>query len=433
MAGSPRVIVANHPTTAVCRRAREGQGRAFGGAEEAPSLTLAPRDGDDNMRSGRKNARGAGRTKEWKKEGAKVVCATLDKQSPIQAVCGKAARTDLCGGRAMKRTSLPLRRRTFIAGLASAAAWPMVAPAQQRQSISRIGFLWSTFAAEDPEAQARGNAFVQGLQELGWSIGRNLRIDYRWGLGNADRLRRAAQELLTLSPDVLFAAGNPAIGALQEATLSVPIVFTNVIDPVGAGYVDNLARPGGNATGFMNIEYGQSGKWVQLLKQVAPHVTRVAVLRAIVDRAGASQLAAIQTVAPMFGVEVIPISARSDAEIERGLTEFARLPSGGLIVTIGATQRKLIVGLAEHYKLPAVYFARAFVNYGELICYGPDIVDLYRRSATYVDRILKGEKPADLPVQGPTKYELVLNLKTAKALGLTIPETLLATADEVIQ
>jgi putative ABC transport system substrate-binding protein len=323
-------------------------------------------------------------------------------------------------------------RRQFIAGLGSAAAWPAVALAQQ-QGIRRIGFLWSVFAADNSEGQTRGNAFVQGLQELGWNIGRNVQIEYRYGLGDADRLRKAARELVALSPDVLFAAGDPAMLALQQATSSLPIVFTNVADPVGAGYADSLAHPGANATGFMNIEYGQSGKWVQLLKQIAPHVTRVAVLRALIDRQGTSQFAAIQAVGPLLGVEISSINARSDAEIERGITEFARAPNGGLIVALGVTQRELIVRLAERHKLPSVYFTRFFVPYGGLICYGPDIVDLYRRSAAYVDRVLKGEKPADLPVQGPTKYELVVNLKTARALGLTVPETLLATADEVIQ
>jgi putative tryptophan/tyrosine transport system substrate-binding protein len=325
-----------------------------------------------------------------------------------------------------------MRRRQFIAGLGSAAAWPAAALAQQ-QGIRRIGFLWSVFAADNPEGQARGGAFVQALQELGWSVGRNVQIEYRYGLGDLDRLRKAARELVALSPDVLFAAGDPAMLALQEATPSLPIVFTNVADPVGAGYVDNLAHPGGNATGFMNIEYSQSGKWVQLLKQVAPHVTRVAVLRALNDRQGTSQFAAIQAVAPLLDVEISSINARSDAEIERGITEFARAPNGGLIVAFGVTQRELIVSLAERHKLAAVYAVRFFVSYGGLIGYGPDIADLYRRSAAYVDRVLKGEKPAELPVQGPTKYALVINLKTARALGLTVPEALLATADEVIQ
>jgi putative ABC transport system substrate-binding protein len=325
-----------------------------------------------------------------------------------------------------------MRRRDFIAGL-GAAAWPLAARAQQRQSIRRIGFLWSVFAADDPEVQVRGNAFVQGLRELGWSVGRNLSIDYRWGLADADRLRRGAQELVALAPDALFAAGGSAVAALRQATSSLPIVFTNVPDPVGAGYVDSMARPGGNVTGFMNIEYSQSGKWLEILKQIAPQIKRVAVLRSLAESAGASQFAAIQAVAPSFGVTVSPISAQSNAEVERGITDFARSPNGGLVVTFGATQRDLIIALTARHRLPAVYFARNFVTNGGLICYGPDLVDLYRRSAGYVDRILKGEMPADLPVQAPTKYELVINLKTAKVLALTIPDTLLATADEVIQ
>jgi putative ABC transport system substrate-binding protein len=309
----------------------------------------------------------------------------------------------------------------------------MVAHAQQRQSIRRVGFLFSTFAADDPDGQDRSNAFVQGLQELGWSVGRNLRIDYRWGLADADRLRTGAQELVALAPDALFAAGGPAVASLQQATRSLPIVFANVTDPVGAGFVDCMARQGGNVTGFMNIEYSQSGKWLELLKQIAPHITRVAVLRVLVESAGANEFAAIQALAPRFGVEVIPISARTSAEIERGICDFARVPNGGLVVTIGTTQRDLILGLAARHALPAVYFARAYVANGGLICFGPDLIDLYRRSASYIDRLLKGEPPADMPVQAQTKYELVINLKTAKALGLAIPETLLATADEVIQ
>jgi putative tryptophan/tyrosine transport system substrate-binding protein len=249
-----------------------------------------------------------------------------------------------------------MNRREVIAGLGSAAAWPAVVFGQQRQSMPRVGFLWSVFAADSPEGQVRGNAFVQGLQERGWSIGRNLRIDYRWGLGDVDRLRKGAQELVTTSPDVLFAAGDPATGALHEATSSLPIVFTNVTDPVGAGYVRNLAHPGGNATGFMNIEYGQSGKWVQLLKQGAPHVMRVGVLRSLADRQGASLFAAIQAVAPLLDVEISPISAHSEAEIEQGLSDFAGTPNGGLIVTFGAVQRQLIAGLADRHKLPAVYY-----------------------------------------------------------------------------
>jgi putative ABC transport system substrate-binding protein len=327
-----------------------------------------------------------------------------------------------------------MRRREFIAGVGSAAAWPLVARAQQGERVRRVGFLWSVFPADDPQGQARGDAFVQGLQQLGWSVGRNIRIDYRWGLGDAVRVRRLAEELVALAPDALFAAGDLATVALQQATRSLPIVFTNVSDPVGAGYVDSLARPGGNTTGFMNIEFGQSVKWLELLKQIAPHVTRVAVL--LTGAPTTSQFAAIQAVAPLLRVEVRPIRVRGDAEIERAVSDFALAPSGGLIVSMGVAGsgvRDLIVALAARHRLPAVYFDRNFVTNGGLICYGIDIFDLYRRSAGYVDRILKGEKPADLPVQAPVKYETVLNMKTAKALGLTVPETLLATADEVIQ
>jgi putative ABC transport system substrate-binding protein len=327
-----------------------------------------------------------------------------------------------------------VRRREFITLLGGAAAWPLAARSQQPERMRRLGFLWSVFAADDSEGQARGNAFVQGLQELGWSVGRNLRVDYRWGLGDADRLRRAVQELVSLSPDVLFAAGDLAATELQQATRSLPIVFTNVADPVGAGLVQSLARPGGNITGFMNIEYGQGGKWLELLKQIAPQVKRVAVLR--LGAGGAAQFAAIQAVAPLFGVEVSPMNVGNSAEMERTLTEFAYGTTGGLIATFGVgttDQRRLIVDLAARDRLPAVYFARNFVVKGGLISYGPDIVDLYRRSAGYVDRILRGEKPADLPVQAPTKYELVINMKAAKALGLDVPATLLARADEVIE
>jgi putative tryptophan/tyrosine transport system substrate-binding protein len=299
--------------------------------------------------------------------------------------------------------------------------------------VRRIGFLWSNLTPDDPEGQARGNAFVQGLQELGWSVGRNLRIDYRWGLGDLDRLRTAAHELAMLAPDALFAAGAPAVGALREATSSLPIVFANARDPVGAGYVDSMARPGGNTTGFMSVEYGQSGKWLQLLKQIAPYITRVAVIRNVAAGDGQSQLAAIQAVATLYGVAIIPVNVRTSTELERGLTDIARAPNGGLIVTTEGRYRDVIIGLAARQRLPAVYNDRSFVTEGGLMSYAPDVLDLYRRSAGYMDRVLKGEKPADLPVQAPTKYETVLNTKTAKALGLTIPETLLATADEVIQ
>jgi putative tryptophan/tyrosine transport system substrate-binding protein len=326
-----------------------------------------------------------------------------------------------------------MNRREFIGGLGSATAWPLAARAQQRERVRRIGFLWSNFAPDDPEGQARGNAFVQGLQELGWSVGRNLRIDYRWGLGDPERLRRAAYELVTLAPDALFAAGAPAVGPLLGATSNLPIVFTNVADPVGGSYVESMARPGGNATGFMSYEYGQSGKWLELLKRIAPHITRVAIIRTAAGVDGPSQFAAIQAVAPLYGVELIPVNTRTRDEVERGVTDIARAPNGGLIVTSGSRYREAIIELAASQRLPAVYNARIAATDGGLMSYGPDILDLYRRSAGYMDRVLKGEKPADLPVQAPTKYELIINLKTAQALGLTIPETLLATADEVIQ
>ena len=328
-----------------------------------------------------------------------------------------------------------MRRREFITLLGgTAAGWPLVAHAQQRERMRRIGFLWSAFAADDPEGQARGSAFVQGLQESGWSVGRNLRIDNRWGLNQTDQLRRGAEELVMLAPDVLFGAGTAAAGALQQATRALPIVFANVLDPVGAGYVDSLAHPGGNTTGFMTIEYGQSGKWLELLKQIAPHVTRAGVFRSLTTPAGVSQLGAIQAVAPILGVEVIPITVRSDADLERAVSDFARGPNGGLITPygFGATTRG-VMALAARHRLPAVYNSRDYVVSGGLISYGPDIVDLYRRSAGYVDRVLKGEKPADLPVQVPTKYELVINLKTANTLGLTVPLSLRGCADEVIE
>src|SRR5262245_1158917 len=328
-----------------------------------------------------------------------------------------------------------MRRRKFITLLGGAVALaPFAARAQQRERMRRIGFLWSTLSADDALGQAIGNAFVQGLQELGWSVGRNVQIDYRWGLSDVDRLRRSAEELVALAPDVLFAAGNSAIVALQGATRNLPIVFANVADPVGSGYVDALARPGGNITGFMSIEYGQSWKWLELLKQIAPQVMRVAVLRN--NLSGVSQFAAIQTVAPLLGVVVSPINVGADAQIERAVSDFARVPNGGLIVTFGVTgtaRRDLIVALATRYRLPAMYFVRDFVVNGGLICYGPDLVDLYRQSASYVDRVLRGDKPTDLPVQAPTKYQMVLNLKTAKALGLDVPPTLYARADEVIE
>ena len=305
----------------------------------------------------------------------------------------------------------------------------------QGERIRRIGVL-SSLAADDPETQARHAAFLQGLQEWGWTTGRNVQIDYRWGAGDADRFRKYAVELVALAPDVILATGTPVTAALLQATRSVPIVFAQVVDPVANGFVESLARPGGNATGFTIFEYGLGGKWLELLKEIAPHVTRAAVLRDPTIASGIGQLAAIQGVAPALGMELRPVGVRDAGEIERAVTAFAREPNGGLIVLAAPSsivQRELIITLAARHRLPAVYALRFFVTSGGLICYGPDSIDPYRRAASYVDRILKGEKPAGLPVQAPTKYELVVNLKTAKTLGLEIPTAVLARADEVIE
>jgi putative ABC transport system substrate-binding protein len=329
---------------------------------------------------------------------------------------------------------LDLRRRQFIALLSgAAAAWPLAARAQQGERTRHIGVLMNV-AADDPEGQARLTAFVQGLQQLGWIEGRNARIDYRWAAGDAERIRRYIAELVALAPDVILATGTATVAPLLQATRTVPIVFVQVIDPVGAGFVANLARPGRNATGFTVFEFGMSGKWLELLKEIAPRVTRVAVLRDLTS--GLGQLGAIQSVASSFGVELSPVGLDDAGEIEGAVTTFARIGNGGLIVT-GSTpalvHRELITTLAARHQLPAVYAFRYFVAVGGLVSYGPDSIDPYRRAASYVDRILKGEKPGDLPVQAPTKYELVINLKTAKALGLEVPPTLLARADEVIE
>jgi len=327
-----------------------------------------------------------------------------------------------------------VRRREFITLLGGAAAWPLAARAQQGKPMRRIGVLMN-LAIDDSEGQTRITAFVQGLQQLDWSVGSNLRIDYRWGAGDAERFRRYAAELVALAPDVILASG-ATVTALQQVTRTIPIVFAQVTDPVGLGVVESLARPGSNATGFTPSEFGISAKWLELLKEVAPGVTRAAVLRDPIVTAGPAQLAAIQGVAPSFGVELKPVDIRDRSAIERALASFARSPNGGLIVTVtpaAAVHRHLIITLAARHRLPAVYGYRYFVMDGGLISYGPDTIDQYRRAAGYVDRILKGEKPADLPVQAPTKYELVINLKTAKALGLTVPDSLLARADEVIE
>ena len=328
-----------------------------------------------------------------------------------------------------------MRRRDFLGGLGGAATvWPLSVRAQQANRMRRIGVLFG--AADDHDGQARFTAFGQALQELGWASGRNLRIDIRWGAGAPDVNRKHAAELAALAPEVMLATGTASLDPLLQETRAVPIVFTNVVDPVGAGYVASLSRPGGNVTGFLMFEFGISGKWLELLKQIAPGVMRAAVLRDAALSAGIGQFAVIQSVAPSLGVEVSPVNVRDTGEIERAVAAFARSPNGGLVVTSSALtvrHRELIVALAAQYKLPAVYYRRVFVADGGLISYGPDIYDAFRRAASYVDRILKGEKPADLPVQAPTKYELVINLKTAKALGLDVPPMLLARADEVIE
>src|SRR5262245_6070022 len=330
-----------------------------------------------------------------------------------------------------------MRRRDFIILVGGAAAsWPLAAHAQQPQAMRRIGALMST-SADNPDALAGISAFAQGLQERGWTIGGNVRIEYRWGAGDLDRFRKYAAELVALAPDVIVATAGSIVGALQQASRTVPIVFVTTVDPVGGGWVESLARPGGNATGFASPEFSMSGKRLELLKEIAPRVTRVAVVRDPTVPAGSGGLAAIQTVAPSFGVELTPIGVRSADEIERGIAALARSANGGLIV-VGPTSsvqlhRNLIIALAARHRLPAVYGSLVWSKAGGLISYGVDPLDQYRRAAEYVDRILKGEKPSDLPVQAPTKYELVINLKTARGLGLEVPPTLLARADEVIE
>jgi len=327
----------------------------------------------------------------------------------------------------------PMRRRDFITLLGSAAAvWPVAPRAQQSERMRRIGVLMN-ISADDPEAQSRMTAFVQGLQQSGWTDGRNIRIDTRWAAGDADRYHRYAEELLALAPDVILASATPSVQALQQATRTVPIVFANVGDPVGMGLVESVARPGGNTTGFSAFDLGFGAKWLELLKEIAPRLTRVAVLRDLTI--GPAQLSAIQAVAPSFGVELSPVGVRDADEIERTIAAFARSSNAGMIVTASTSaliHRRLIVMLAARHRLPAVYSYRYFATTGGLMSYGVNPIDMYRRAASYVDRILRGEKPADLPVQAPTKYELVINLKTAKALDLEVPDRLLARADEVI-
>ena len=326
-----------------------------------------------------------------------------------------------------------MRRRAFIALLGGAAARPAWVSAQQPERIRLIGVLMS--GAADSDGQARLAAFLHSLQQLGWTEGRNVRTETRWGGGNKDDIRKFAAELVALAPDVILCSGSASAEPLLEATRTVPIVFGNLPDPVGAGLVNNLSRPGGNATGFTQFEYSLAGKWLEVLKEIAPRVTRAAVIRDRLSQ-GIGQFGAIQSVAPSLGVEVSPINMHDVGEIERGITDFARRPNGGLVVTASALavlHRDLIITLAARHKLPAVYYRRLYVTTGGLISYGPDWLDQYRRAAGYVDRILKGERPAELPVQAPTKYDLIINLKTARALGLEIPPILLARADEVIE
>jgi putative tryptophan/tyrosine transport system substrate-binding protein len=330
-----------------------------------------------------------------------------------------------------------MKRRQFITLLGgAAAAWPVAARAQERERVRRIGVLMSG-SADDPVSLAHISAFAQGLQERGWSVGGNVRIDYRWGAGDVDRFRKYAAELVALAPDVILAPAGSIVAALQQASRTVPIVFVTTIDPVGGGLVESLARPGGNATGFSTREFSMFGKWLELLKEIAPRVSRVAVIRDPAVAAGSGGFAAIQTVAPSFGVELTPIGVRTADEIERSIAAFARSGNGGVIV-VGPTSsvqphRNLIIALAAQHRLPAIYGSTVWSKAGGLISYGADQLDQYRRAAGYVDRILRGEKPADLPVQAPSKYELVINLKTTKALGLDLPASVPAIADEVIE
>ena len=328
-----------------------------------------------------------------------------------------------------------MRRREFIGLLGVTAAWPLAANAQQQEGMRRIGIL-TGIAGEDVQTKARIAAFLQELQKLGWTEGGNFRMDIRAGAGNLATIRKYAAELVALAPDVIVGSGATPVTLLLEATHTVPIVFTIVVDPMGAGFVNKLSRPGGNATGFMTFDYSLSGKWVELLKQVAPGVTQVAVLRDTSSSAGIGQFAVVQAFARPLGLEVSTINAGDPREMDRAVTEFAREPNGGLIVTASPStvvHRALIIALADRHKLPAVYFDRTPVAEGGLISYGPDLVSQFQQAASYVDRILRGEKPANLPVQAPNKYELVINLKTAKVLGLAVPQSLLASADEVVE
>jgi len=326
------------------------------------------------------------------------------------------------------------RREFIILAGSTAICWPHVARAEQTR-MRRIGVLMG-ITADDPESQARLAAFAQTLQQLGWTISHNVSVDYRWGGGNVDNLRKYAGELIALGPDVIMANSSAAVSSALQATRSIPIVFTTVADPVGAGYIESLAHPGGNITGFINFEYSIGGKWLELLKELAPHVTRVGVLRESAVAAGPGQFGAIQAAAAPLGVELRPIDVRDAGEIEHAVTAFAHEPNGGLIVTgspAASIHRKMVFALAARHRLPAVYNARFYAVDGGLLSYGPDFIEQYRGAATYVDRILKGEKPDNLPVQAPTKYEMVINLKAAEAIGLQIPPMLLARADDVIE
>jgi putative ABC transport system substrate-binding protein len=328
-----------------------------------------------------------------------------------------------------------MKRREFMTWVAAAAAWPLAASAVEVSRVRRIGVLMG-LTADDPESQVRLGAFAQGLQQSGWIVGQNLRIDYRWGAGNVEIMRKHAADLIARTPEVVLAHSSAAVTSLLQESRAVPVVFTLVADPVGAGYVKSLAHPGGNVTGFTNFEYSIGGKWLQLLKEIAPNVTRVAVLRESFVAAGPGQFGAIQAVAQSHGVELRPVDLRDAQEIERDITAFAKDLNGGLIVTgspAATVHRSLINALALRHRLPVVFNSRFYANSGGLISYGPDFVDQFRRAADYVDRILKGEKPADLPVQAPTKYELVVNLRTAKDMGMTIPPQVLARADDVIE
>ena len=328
-----------------------------------------------------------------------------------------------------------MRRREFITLLVGAASWPLAVRAQQPAQMRRIGVLLN-FAEDDREAQAQHSAFLQALQQLGWTDGRSIRIDTRWTAGDPARARKYAGELVALEPDVVLAEGTTVLGLLLQATRRVPIVFVQVTDPVGGGFVASLAQPAGNATGFTQFEYSMAGKWLELLKEISPRVTRAAILRNPTITSGVGQFGAIQSVAPSLGVELRPIDVRDVNAIESGVAAFAGISNAGLVVTSGGQQnlhRELIITLATRHKLPAVYPNRSFVAAGGLMSYGPNLLDLYRRAAGYVDRILKGEKPADPPVQAPTKFDLVINLKTAKALSLTVPPSLLARADEAVE